>query len=101
MRGAKPVAENLIKRTGTFVNLVTKALNNQANNSEPGYVKARHDAENADKTYRVAVRKLDRQRLGLEERIEDTLKMMQRWEVERLRAVKTGEDVLLLIFKLY
>jgi len=33
---------------------------------------------------------LDRQRLGLEEKIEDTLKTLQRWETERLRAVKTA-----------
>ena len=39
--------------------------------------------------YRIAVRKLDRQRLGLEERIEDVLKKLQRWEAERLQAVKT------------
>jgi hypothetical protein len=35
------------------------------------------------------VRKLDRQRLGLEEYIEDALKNLQRWEAERLQAVKT------------
>jgi len=81
--------ENLLKRTGTFVNLVSKALNANAH-GEPSYIKARHDAQDADKIYRVAVRKLDRQRLGLEERLEDTLKTLQRWEMERLSAVKTG-----------
>jgi hypothetical protein len=81
--------ENLLKRTGTFVNLVSKALNANKH-GEPTYVKARHEAEDADKVYRVAIRKLDRQRLGLEERLEDTLKTLQRWEIERLRAVKTG-----------
>lgn len=85
--------EKLIKRTGNFVNLVSKALNN-ASNGEPAYIKARHEAEDADKIYRVAVRKLDRQRLGLEERLEDTLKTLQRWETERLRAVKTGMSTL-------
>ncbi|KAF7294424.1 hypothetical protein MKEN_01434900 [Mycena kentingensis (nom. inval.)] len=78
--------ENILKRTNTFVNLVTKALNQRA---EPAYIKARNEADEADNTYRVAMRKLDRQRLGLEERIEDTLKTLQRWEMERLRAVKT------------
>jgi hypothetical protein len=38
----------------------------------------RLDADAADREYRIAVRKLDRQRLGLEERIEDTLKVLQR-----------------------
>lgn len=71
------------------MNLVSKAL--AANvNGEPTHVRARQDAEEADRTYRIAVRKLDRQRLGLEEKIEETLKMLQHWEVERLRAVKTG-----------
>jgi len=35
------------------------------------------------------VRKLDRQRLGLEEHIEDALKNLQRWEADRLQSVKT------------
>ncbi|KAJ6581367.1 hypothetical protein B0H19DRAFT_1060957 [Mycena capillaripes] len=64
-----------------------KALSNQ--NAQPAYIKARNEAEEADHVFRVATRKLDRQRLGLEERIEDTLKLLQRWEMERLRAVKT------------
>ncbi|KAF8817572.1 hypothetical protein BYT27DRAFT_7199108 [Phlegmacium glaucopus] len=80
--------ENLLKRTGNLVNLVSKALNNSAN-SEPGYIRARSDADEADKAYRIGVRKLDRQRLALEERIEDTLKLLQHMETERLRAVKT------------
>ncbi len=54
------------------------------------YVRARHEAEEADKVYRSAVRRLDRQRLALEERLENTLKTLQVWELERLRAVKTG-----------
>ena len=35
------------------------------------------------------MRKLDRQRLGLEEHIEDALKNLQRWEADRLQSVKT------------
>ncbi|KAF4610740.1 hypothetical protein D9613_006830 [Agrocybe pediades] len=81
--------ETLLKKTGTFVSLVSKALNNSTSNGEPAYIRARHEADEADKTYRVAVRRLDRHRLGLEERIEETLKLLQRWESERLRAVKT------------
>lgn len=81
-------ADNLFKKTGTFVSLVSKALNNNSN-SEPTYIRARHEADEADKTYRISVRKLDRHRLALEERVEETLKLLQRWESERLRAVKT------------
>lgn len=75
------------------MNLVSKALNAGPNGQSP-HVRARLEAEEADKNYRVAVRKLDRQRLGLEERLEETLKTLQRWELERLRAVKTGEITL-------
>ncbi|KAH9066772.1 hypothetical protein EDB87DRAFT_1678620 [Lactarius vividus] len=82
-----PVAGNLIKRSNNFLNVVSKALAANAN-GEPPFVRARLDADAADREYRIAVRKLDRQRLGLEERIEDTLKLLQRWETERLYAVK-------------
>lgn len=86
-----PVAENLMKRTSTFVSIVQKAVSAAGSaGSEPFYVRARREAEEADRVYRIAVRKLDRQRLGLEEKIEETLKTLQRYESERLRAVKTG-----------
>ncbi len=88
-KNLSPLAENVVKRTSNFASLVTKALNNNPNGEAP-YVKARREAEAADQEYRVAIRKLDRQRLGLEERIEDTLKTLQKWELDRLRAVKTG-----------
>ncbi|KAG6879245.1 hypothetical protein C0992_004238 [Termitomyces sp. T32_za158] len=82
-------AEAVIKRTGgNFVNLVSKVLSN-TNNGEPAYMKARHEADIADNIYRKAVRKLDRHRLTLEERLEEALKLLQRLEMERLRAVKT------------
>lgn len=78
-----------MKRSNTFVNVVAKALAANAQ-SEPAHIKARHEAEAADMAYRVAIRQLDRKRLGVEERVEETLKTLQRWETERLRAVKTG-----------
>ncbi|KAG7093658.1 hypothetical protein E1B28_007320 [Marasmius oreades] len=78
----------IIKRTNNFVSLVSKALAANPTN-EPAFVRARHEAEEADKAYRVAVRQLDRRRLHLEERLEETFKTLQRWETERLRAIKT------------
>lgn len=87
-RNLAPLADNLIKRSNNFVNVVSKALNSNTQ-TEPAHIRLREEAEEADKIYRVAVRKLDRQRLGLEERIEETLKTLQRGEMERLRAVKT------------
>jgi hypothetical protein len=83
-----PVADNLIKRSNTFLNVVSKALATNPS-AEPPHVRARLEADAADREYRIAVRKLDRQRLGLEERLEDTLRVLQRWETERLHAVKT------------
>lgn len=88
-KNLSPLAENVAKRTAGIASLVSKALNTNPSGEAP-YVRARREAESADQEYRVAVRKLDRQRLGLEERIEDTLKTLQKWELERLRAVKTG-----------
>ncbi|KAF9525966.1 hypothetical protein CPB83DRAFT_877053 [Crepidotus variabilis] len=86
-----PQPEAILKTTGNFYNLVSKALNsNQGSNGEPAYVRARHDADEADNTYRLAIRRLDRHRLGLEERIEETLKFLQHMEADRLRAVKTA-----------
>ena len=83
-----PVADNLIKGSRTFLSVVQQAVG--ATSKEPLFVRTRREAEMAEKEYQMAVRKLDRQRLGLEERIEDTLKLLQKWEAERLRAVKTG-----------
>ncbi|KAG5647823.1 hypothetical protein DXG03_007747 [Asterophora parasitica] len=85
---AKSLRPEIAKRTGNLVNLVSKVLNNNAN-GEPAFVRARQEADQADYNYRLAVRKLDRQRLGLEERLEEMLRALQRWETERLRAVKT------------
>ena len=83
-------AGNFIKRSNGFLNVVSKALAvNPSSSTEPPHVRARLEADDADREYRVGVHKLDRQRLGLEERIEDTLRLLQRWETERLHAVKT------------
>lgn len=80
------MADNIVKRSNTLVNLVQKAITQQA---EPKHIRTRTDANEADKAYRIAIRKLDRRRLGLEERIEETLKLAQKWEIDRLHAVKT------------
>ncbi len=82
-------ADNILKHTNNIVNMVTKALNTNPN-GDPAHIRARHEADEADKSYRIAVRKLDRHRLALEERLEETLKTLQKWEAERLRAIKTG-----------
>lgn len=88
-KNISPLAEDAAKRATSFANLVTKAFVTNGS-GEPAHVRARREADAADKEYRVSVRKLDRQRLGLEERIEETLKTLQKWEMDRLRAIKTG-----------
>jgi hypothetical protein len=85
-----PAADQVIKRSKTFISVVQQAVSGEKS-SEPAFVQKRREAEAAEKEYQIAVRKLDRQRLALEERIEDTLRLLQRWESERLRALKTGE----------
>jgi hypothetical protein len=57
--------------------------------TEPPHRKARITADEANEKYRTSVRKLDRQRLALEDRIEAALKQWYIWELDRLRAVKT------------
>ncbi|EPS92845.1 hypothetical protein FOMPIDRAFT_1020859, partial [Fomitopsis schrenkii] len=87
-KSLSPMAEAVAARTTTFASLVSKALNANGN-TEPPHIRSRREADSADRDYRIAVRKLDRQRLGLEERVEETLKTLQKWELDRLRAVKT------------
>ncbi|KIY52956.1 hypothetical protein FISHEDRAFT_63600 [Fistulina hepatica ATCC 64428] len=81
----------IAKRTNNLVNIVSQAMSslNTGAGHELPHVRARQEAVEADKAYRIAVRKLDRQRLGLEEHLEEAYKVLQRWEIERLRAVKT------------
>lgn len=81
-----PIAAAASSRITGFASLVSKAI---AQSSEPSHVRATVEADSADAAYKLAARRLDRQRLGLEERIEETLKVLQRWELERLSAVKT------------
>lgn len=83
-----PFASRIVKRSGTLVNFVSSMIPTNPS-GEPPHIKARADAAEASQAYRTAVRQLDRRRLGLEERIEETLKTLQKWETDRLRAVKT------------
>ncbi|KAG8916646.1 hypothetical protein FRC01_002944, partial [Tulasnella sp. 417] len=81
-----------IKRSNTVVNYFVKAVQSATAPGppeDPPHVKARNAAREADVEYRKAVRQLDEHRCRVEERIDDTLKALQRWELDRLRAVKT------------
>ncbi len=56
--------------------------------SELPHVKARKEAKSADERYAEAVEELDVFRLRLEEKIEQGLKLWERWERERTDVVK-------------
>jgi len=73
-----------------MVSFLTKTLRNAGGSNEPPHLRARNDAEASERAYRAAIRKLDQQRLGIEEKVEEGLRALQRWELDRLRAVKTG-----------
>ncbi|KZS94423.1 hypothetical protein SISNIDRAFT_42434 [Sistotremastrum niveocremeum HHB9708] len=83
-----PAADSLLQRSRSILSTVQKAVASTTS-SEPPHIRARAEAEAAERTYQIAVRRLDRQRLGLEERIEETLRRLQSWEADRLRAVKS------------
>jgi hypothetical protein len=54
----------------------------------PLLVRTRLEAEAVDRKYRNTVHRFDRQGLGLEERIEDTRRVLQRWQTQHLQALK-------------
>nr|XP_019009105.1 GTPase activating protein [Kwoniella pini CBS 10737]OCF47886.1 GTPase activating protein [Kwoniella pini CBS 10737] len=56
---------------------------------EPQHVRLRKDASKADEAYKEGVRNAEERRLEMEESIEKGLRLWERWERERLVAVKT------------
>lgn len=58
------------------------------NNDEPYHIRLRRDAHKADEMYRDGVWSAEEKRLEMEERIERGLRLWERWERERLSAVK-------------
>lgn len=63
-------------------------LNNAHPNETPAE-KLRREAREADDRYKVAVKKLDALRCGLEESMIDHMKFMERCELDRLKAIKS------------
>ncbi|ODN78380.1 hypothetical protein L202_04020 [Cryptococcus amylolentus CBS 6039] len=59
-----------------------------ANSDEPIHVRLRREATKADEAYREGVWSAEDKRLEMEERIERGLRIWERWERERLAAVK-------------
>ncbi|CAI2175237.1 4939_t:CDS:10 [Funneliformis geosporum] len=58
--------------------------------SQPAEKRARKEADEADEAYRHAVRRLDRTRQYLEECMIDHLNFMEKSELDRIKASKTG-----------
>ncbi|WVF68680.1 hypothetical protein IAT40_003452 [Kwoniella sp. CBS 6097] len=59
------------------------------NSDEPAHVRLRKDATKANELYKEGVRNAEDRRLEMEEMIERGLRLWERWERERLVAVKT------------
>nr|XP_018260514.1 GTPase activating protein [Kwoniella dejecticola CBS 10117]OBR82672.1 GTPase activating protein [Kwoniella dejecticola CBS 10117] len=59
------------------------------NSDEPHHVRLRKEASKADEAYKEGVRNAEERRLEMEESIEKGLRLWERWERERLVAVKT------------
>ncbi|WVQ75205.1 hypothetical protein IAR50_004816 [Cryptococcus sp. DSM 104548] len=59
-----------------------------ANSDEPVHIRLRREATKADEAYREGVWSAEDKRLEMEERIERGLRIWERWERERLAAVK-------------
>jgi len=57
---------------------------------EPAHVRHRRDAIKAEESYKEGVRVAEEKRLEMEERIERGLRIWERWERERLGAVRNG-----------
>jgi hypothetical protein len=60
---------------------------------EPAHVRHRRDAIKADESYKEGVRVAEEKRLEMEERIERGLRIWERWERERLGAVRNGMSI--------
>ncbi|WRT69442.1 uncharacterized protein IL334_006428 [Kwoniella shivajii] len=60
-----------------------------ANSDEPAHVRLRKEASKADEAYKEGIRIAEERRLEMEESIEKGLRLWERWERERLVAVKT------------
>ncbi|WWD20080.1 hypothetical protein CI109_104554 [Kwoniella shandongensis] len=56
---------------------------------EPAHIRLRRDATKADEAYKEGVRNAEDKRLEMEEGIERGLRLWERWERERLAAVKS------------
>lgn len=79
--------------SGTSFSLLKQYLPSALGNSdEPAHVRLRKEAIKADEAYKEGVQSVEEKRLDMEERIERGLRMWERWERERLGAVRSGKS---------
>lgn len=82
---------SLLARSGSILS-ATFGSSNGGSSSQPAvalHVRTRKEANHIEGVYRAAVRKLDRTRTRMEEIVQEGLVVLQRWEADRLAAVRT------------
>jgi hypothetical protein len=85
-------AASLLARSGSILSATFGSSASGSGSSQPAvalHVRARQEADHIEGVYRTAVRKLDRTRNRMEEIVEEGLVVLQRWEADRLSAVRT------------
>nr|XP_019043257.1 hypothetical protein I302_07831 [Kwoniella bestiolae CBS 10118]OCF22187.1 hypothetical protein I302_07831 [Kwoniella bestiolae CBS 10118] len=75
--------------TNALPSLLKSYLPASLGSDEPSHVRLRKEANKADETYKEGIRNAEERRLEMEESIERGLRLWERWERERLLAVKT------------
>lgn len=80
-------ASSLLARSGSLLSTALRSTTAQP--TVALHLRTRQEANHIEGVYRTAVRKLDRTRVRMEEVISDGLVVLQRWEADRLEALKT------------
>lgn len=89
----EPASSNLVSHSiNNFSALKAYLPASMGNSDEPAHVRLRRDAIKADEGYKEGVRLAEEKRLEMEERIERGLRIWERWERERLGAVRNGKN---------
>lgn len=86
-------ASNLVSPsvTNNFSMLKSYLPASMGSSDEPAHVRLRREAIKADEAYKEGVQVAEEKRLEMEERIERGLRIWERWERERLGAVRNGK----------
>ena len=83
---------SLLARSGSILSATFSSAAGASGSSQQTvalHVRARREADHIEGVYRTAVCKLDRTRTRMEEIVQEGLVVLQRWEADRLSAVRT------------